>query len=62
MHSSLLCPAGDGNRSDRVDGADLSIIQSNLGKTGMWWSQGDLNHDGQVNQTDLDLAQQNLGR
>jgi hypothetical protein len=59
---SLLCPAGDANRDGHVDSADLAIIQSNLGKTGMWWSQGDFNHDGQVNQADLDLAQQNLGR
>jgi hypothetical protein len=58
---SLARPAGDANLDGHVDSADAAIIQSKLGKTGMWREQGDFNHDGVINQADMDLYNQNAG-
>ncbi len=46
---------GDVNLDGVVDGADLAIINANLGLPG-GWAQGDMDGDGMVTTVDLDIA------
>ncbi len=46
---------GDVNNDGVVNSLDLSIIASNLGKTGQTFAEGDLNGDGLVNTFDLSI-------
>ena len=57
-----LRPEGDANSDGRVDGADLTLVRSNLGSgaTGVSWDDGDFNFDGRVNARDVALLRRNL--
>ncbi len=57
---SLALSPGDANLDGAVNAADLTIIQGNLGSTGMWWEQGDFNHDGLVDAADVALYEANV--
>lgn len=50
---------GDANLDGMVNGADLNVVLSNYGRTGMGWSQGDFNGDGAINGVDLDIVLSN---
>jgi probable HAF family extracellular repeat protein len=54
----LLTPLtpGDANGDGRVDINDLTIVLTNLGKTGMTWSQGDFTGDGTVSTDDITIV------
>lgn len=53
---------GDVNGDGHVTIADLSILASNYGKSGMTRAQGDLNGDGVVNILDLSILATNWGK
>jgi hypothetical protein len=53
---------GDANGDGIVNGADLNIVLSNYGQTGMDWAQGDFNGDGAVNGADLNVMLSNYNR
>lgn len=52
---------GDANLDGMVDVADLSILRSNLGLTGVGWASGDFTGDARVDVADLAILRNNLG-
>lgn len=52
----------DANNDNSVSGADLSILSTNWGKTGVQFSQGDFSGDGKVSGLDLSILSTNWGK
>jgi hypothetical protein len=53
---------GDVNVDGKVDGKDLAVLRSNMGKTGAGWAGGDLDQDGEVTFADFQVLERNFGR
>ena len=53
---------GDANLDGVVNGADFTILASNLGKSVTGWDKGDFNYDGVVSGSDFTLLTANLGK
>jgi hypothetical protein len=54
--------AGDANLDGAVDGGDFTLLKSNWGKSGEYWSDGDFNYDGVIDGADFTILKSNWGK